>query len=114
MKFRAGQVSCALWENQVNVNGQMVMMLKATVERRYKDKSGVWKSSGSFSRNEIPLVQWCLDQAFTAMIKQSGQQTEEQQIQRDAAIDVSSRIPNMQANTLSHGRMAGDALQPNL
>jgi hypothetical protein len=31
-------------------------VLKATVQRRYKDKSGSWKSTTSFSRNEIPLA----------------------------------------------------------
>ena len=54
-KFRAGQVSCALWENEANMNGRIVTMLKATVERRYKDRDGNWKSNGSFGRNEIPL-----------------------------------------------------------
>lgn len=55
-KFTAGQVSAAIWENQATTKaGKQVTMLKATVERRYKDKDG-WKSSGSFSRNEIPLA----------------------------------------------------------
>ena len=48
-KFKAGQVSAALWENQVQVKGKTVTMLKATVQRRYKDKGGDWKSSQSFS-----------------------------------------------------------------
>jgi hypothetical protein len=33
------------------------------VERRYRDKDGSWKSFGSFSRNEIPLVIFCLTKA---------------------------------------------------
>jgi hypothetical protein len=45
-----------LWENEATVDGRKVTLLKATVERRYKDKDGTWKSSGSFSRNEIPLA----------------------------------------------------------
>ena len=69
-KFRAVQVSCALWENEATINGKSVTMLRATVERRYKDKNGDWKSSQSFGRNEIPLVKWCLDQAFTAIIQE--------------------------------------------
>ena len=71
-KFRAGRVSCALWENEAMVSGRKVRMLKATVERRYKDKNDEWKSSNSFSRNEIPLVKWCLDQAFTAIIEEQN------------------------------------------
>ena len=74
-KFRAGQVSCALWENDAEVNGRTVTMLKATVERRYKDKNDTWKSSNSFSRNEIPLAIYCLQQAFEAMIGEQNVET---------------------------------------
>jgi len=68
-KFRAGQVSSALWENEIEVKGKTVTILKATVQRRYKDKDGNWQSSGSFSRNEIPLAVYCLQQAFQRIIE---------------------------------------------
>ena len=44
-------------------------MLKASVQRRYKDRDGQWKSSGSFSRNEIPLAIYCLQKAFEKIIE---------------------------------------------
>ena len=75
-KFRAGQVSCALWENEAQVNGRSVTMLKATVERRYKDKNDKWQSSGSFSRNEIPLAVYCLQKAFEAIVEEQNVQPE--------------------------------------
>ena len=75
-KFRAGQVSCALWENEAKVNGRSVSMLKATVERRYKDKNDKWQSSGSFSRNEIPLAIYCLQKAFEAIVEEQSVQPE--------------------------------------
>ncbi len=68
-KFRAGQVSSALWENEIDVKGKTVTILKATVQRRYKDKENNWQSSGSFSRNEIPLAVYCLQQAFQKIIE---------------------------------------------
>ncbi len=49
-KYRAGQVSCAIWANDAVVNGRSVQILRATVERRYTDKSGTWKSSGSLAK----------------------------------------------------------------
>ena len=73
-KFRAGQVSCALWENEVKVNGRTVRMLKATVERRYKDKDGNWKSSNSLGRNEIPLAIYCLSKAFETIVEEQNVQ----------------------------------------
>ena len=70
-KFSAGSVSCALWENEATVDSRKVNLLKATVERRYKDRDGTWKSSGSFSRNEIPLAVFCLLKAFAAMAEEN-------------------------------------------
>ena len=63
-KFRAGQVAAAVWANDVEVKDRTVTILKATVQRRYKDKDDNWQSSGSFSRNEIPLAIHCLQKAF--------------------------------------------------
>jgi hypothetical protein len=74
-KVRAGgNISCALWQNEVTVNGRTVTMLKATVERRYKNKNGDWQSTGSFSRNEVSLVQYVLSKAFEKMV---GEQEED-------------------------------------
>jgi hypothetical protein len=69
-KFQAGQISCALWENEAKINGETRTLLKATVERRYKDASGEWKSSGSFGRSEAPIVIHLLQKAFEAMLQE--------------------------------------------
>ena len=68
-RFKAGEVSSALWENQVQVKGATVTMLKASVQRRYKDRNGEWQSSQSFGRNEIPLAIHCLQKAFEKIIE---------------------------------------------
>ena len=68
-RFRAGQVEGAIWENKVQVNGQATTILKASVNRRYKDRNGNWQSSQSFSRNEIPLALYVLQKAFEAMVE---------------------------------------------
>ena len=83
--FAAGGVRAALWENEIRVNGSTKTVLKASVERRYKDKDGSWKSTTSFSRNEIPLAVYCLEKAFEAVI-------EEEQVQNgnDVAEEVVS------------------------
>jgi hypothetical protein len=67
-KFKAGQVSAAIWENEVQMPRGTVKILKATIQRRYKDRNGQWQSSGSFSRNEIPLAVHCLQRAFERII----------------------------------------------
>ena len=80
-KFRAGQISCALWENEAKVNGRTVRMLQATVERRYMDKNNQWHNSNSFQRNDIPLVKYCLDMAFKAIVEKQNVQPGEEVVQ---------------------------------
>ena len=82
-KFRAGQVSCALWENDITVSGRKIKVLKATVERRYKDSDGTWKSSGSFARNEIPLAIYCLQKAFEHILDEQNTGSEDSDIQEE-------------------------------
>jgi hypothetical protein len=67
--FAAGGVRAAIWENEIQVNGAAKTVLKATVERRYLDRNGTWKSSQSFSRNEIPLAIYVLEKAFEAILE---------------------------------------------
>ena len=73
-KIRAGPVVVALWENDAVVNGRNVSMLKATVERRYKDAGGSWKSSNSFARNDIPLAMYCLQKAFDHIVEKHAEE----------------------------------------
>ena len=80
-KFRAGQVTCAVWENQITVGNRQQTIWKASVSRRYQDKSGSWKSSQSFSRNEIPLAIHVLQKAFEAMLEKPAEQDETAQVE---------------------------------
>ena len=88
-KFKAGQVSAALWQNDIQVRGQTIKVLKATVQRRYKDKeTGEWKSSTSFSRNEIPLAIHCLQKAFEKIIEaQNGGSGESNNVVEEPILD---------------------------
>ena len=73
-KFSAGLVSAALWENEINVSGTAKTVLKASVSRRYKD-GNEWKTSNSFSRNEIPLAIYCLQKAFERMVSDNKEES---------------------------------------
>jgi len=70
-KFSAGQVSCAVWKHVVSMRDrpQPVVVMRVTVERRFKDRSGSWRSSHSLSGNELPLAIWCLQRAFDEIIR---------------------------------------------
>ena len=68
-RFRAGSVSGALWANEISIKGQQRTIMKTSLDRRYQDKDGNWRSSQSFSRAEIPLAIYCLIRAFEWMIQ---------------------------------------------
>ena len=71
----AGSCRAAIWENEIRVDGSSKKVLKASVERRYRDnKDGTWKSSSSFSRNEIPLAVYVLEKAFEAIVSEETAQ----------------------------------------
>jgi len=88
-KFRAGEVSSALWENDIQVRGRPVKILKATVQRRYKAQdTGEWKSSTSFSRNEIPLAIYCLQKAFERIVEaQNGSSGDSNNVVEEPILD---------------------------
>ena len=87
-KFKAAQISAALWENEITAkNWHKAPMLKASVQRRYKDRDGQWKSSTSFSRSEIPLAIYCLQRAFEKIIEvQIGEGSEEGVVEQEVAL----------------------------
>ena len=87
-KFRAGQIKSALWGNEITAkNGHKATMLKASVQRRYKNRDRQWKSSGSFSRNEIPLAIYCLQKAFEKIIEvQVGESGDDGIVEEEVAM----------------------------
>ncbi len=74
---KAGAVSSAIFENEITVNGRQVTVMKATLQRRYKDKDGSWKSSNSFSKQELPLAIFCLEKCFEKMVGEDSGNNEE-------------------------------------
>ena len=66
--IRIGAIAAAIWMNEINVRGKTVRVLRATLERRYRDPaSGTWKSSASFSRHDLPAVCFAVMRTFDAM-----------------------------------------------
>jgi len=85
-KFRAGQVTCALWENEITVSGKPQKVLKATIDRRFKDRDGNWKSSNSYGRNELPLAIWVLYKAFETMIEKAGDEDRSEPVSEEHVV----------------------------
>ncbi|MEK6677585.1 MAG: hypothetical protein AABZ47_18270 [Planctomycetota bacterium] len=76
-KFKAGGVSVALWPTEITANGRTITVLKASLDKRYKDNAtGEWKSSSSLSRNEVGQAVLCLVRAYAAMMEKSTDEEE--------------------------------------
>jgi len=79
-RHKVGGVSAAVWENRMRGrDGQLRVVLKATVSKTYKDKSGAFQSTGSLGVDDIPKAIRCLEKAWDTMLGESsfGPATEE-------------------------------------
>jgi hypothetical protein len=64
-RFRAGAVSATIWANQIKrQNGEIGAYKTVSLDRRYKDKDGNWKSSGSLRAGDIPKAVLVLSKAY--------------------------------------------------
>ena len=71
-KFQAGGIIAALWKNKMKLrSGEEIETLSVTLDRRYRDDSGEWKSSSSLRLNDIPKAGLVLQQAYQHMVTKS-------------------------------------------
>lgn len=71
-KYTAGSIHAAIWKNEINVPAGTKTLLKVTVERRFKDKEGNWKSTQSLGKHDIPVARHVMQQAFAYMLEHNG------------------------------------------
>ena len=60
-EIRMGRIRASIWENET-ANGRM---FNVTFSRLYKDDNDAWANSGSFGRDDLPLLAKVADQAHT-------------------------------------------------
>ena len=62
--FVAGGIVVSVWENEVEVDGNIRAFKSVSFARRYKDKEGNWQSSNSLRISEIPRAIMALGKAY--------------------------------------------------
>jgi len=67
-KIGCGAVSVAVWANEIETANGTKPVERVTVDRRYKDKDGEWKSTGSFDTNDVPKLILGLQKAYEHMV----------------------------------------------
>ena len=78
-KFRASPVSATIWANEAKTKeGETRLYRTVSLERAYKDKEGVWKSTTSLRTNDLPKAILVLNKSYEYVtIKEEGDGIEE-------------------------------------
>jgi len=63
-RFKCGSCEAAIFENEINRNGQAVKLKKAVIQKRYKTADDEWKSTYSLDKNDIPKMILALSKAY--------------------------------------------------
>ena len=64
-KFSTGAISATIWKNSgKSQKGDEVEFNTITLQRRYQDKEGNWKSTNSMRINDLPRASLVLGKAF--------------------------------------------------
>ena len=68
-KFSTGALVATVWENQgKSKEGDDVSYKTVSLQRRYKDEKGEWKSANSFRLNDIPKASLVLQKAYEYLV----------------------------------------------
>jgi hypothetical protein len=68
-KFSTGVITATVWQNQgKGRNGEVVGYRTVSLQRRYKDKNGVWQSANSLRVNDLPRASLVLQKAFEYLV----------------------------------------------
>lgn len=67
--FRSGAICVSIWENEtLGDDGQPRSYKTVSFDRRYKDKTGNWKSTNSLRVNDLPKAVLILQKAYEYLI----------------------------------------------
>ena len=74
--FHTGAINVCVWKNDsVSKDGSKSEFRTISIQRRYADKSGEWKSTNSFRINDLPRAALALNKAFEYLVMK-GQDSE--------------------------------------
>lgn len=66
--FRLRGISASVFENHTQNDGRDVSFYKVSLQRRYRD-GDEWKTSSSFSRDDVPVAKLLMEQAWQFILE---------------------------------------------
>ncbi len=78
-KFRASPITATIWANEVKTHdGEQRLFRTISMERSYKDKDGVWKTTNSLRTSDLPKAVLVLNKCYEYIsIKEESDSIEE-------------------------------------
>ena len=67
--FRSRGVSASVFENQAKAGEREVTFHKVSLQRTYRDADGQFKTTTSFSRDDLPIARHVLQQAWAFILE---------------------------------------------
>ena len=75
-KFSTGVVTATVWQNQgKGRSGEPVVYRTVSLQRRYKDRNGVWQTANSFRVNDLPKASLVLQKAYEYLVLREQEAT---------------------------------------
>jgi len=72
--FRAGNVRASIWLNQVEAKGRSVTRPSLSIEKRFRDREGQWKSSRLHAfADDLPKLEVVIREAYAYCVMGDGQ-----------------------------------------
>ena len=88
-KFSTGVITATVWSNQgKGRNGEAVSYRTVSLQRRYKDKNGVWQSANSFRVNDLPKASLVLQKAYEYVVLREQEATAVDYVDEDIIEEV--------------------------
>jgi hypothetical protein len=76
-RFSTGAVSATIWKNSgvSKKSGEAVEFNTITLQRRYMDKDGSWKSTSNLRINDLPKASLVLEKAYEHLVLKDNMQS---------------------------------------
>ena len=88
-KFSTGVITATVWQNQgKSRDGETISYRTVSLQRRYKDKNGVWQSASSLRVNDLPRASLVLQKAFEYLVLREANESVVDYVDEDVIEEV--------------------------
>ncbi len=88
-RFSTGVVTATVWQNAgKGRSGEIVSYRTVSLQRRYKDKNGIWQSASSFRVNDLPKAALVLQKAYEYLVLREQEAPSDYEVDEDIIEEV--------------------------